>query len=82
MTGFEEAAIWLAAHAPKWRIKSGRSHLIAGESEGAPTRRVYDVVLGANSLDPQFQLEFDTETYGEGGSFLEAVQSAIGGLAQ
>ena len=74
MTGFDAAAEWLQANAPKWRIEASRSSLHPGGSAGAPTIQRVSVVLVQVSGDMTVSLQ------GDGVSHIAAVQAAVGGL--
>jgi hypothetical protein len=82
MTGYEEAAAWLAAWMPDWTIVRGEARLVPGMRAGAPTETVVEVVLGriprVNEVTGIVDYG-DVTLTGGGTSYLEAVHRAVGG---
>jgi hypothetical protein len=74
MNGFDEAAEWLRANAPDWRITSGRAFATAW-TVGTPTEEHVEVALALVGVPHQ-----QVELRGEGSSYVEAVRRAIGAL--
>ena len=73
MSGWEEARDWLAKHGAGWTIGMAKSTLQAGIEVGSPT--TLHVTVSLRRTDDE-----DVFLTGEGPSFLEAVQTAIGAL--
>ena len=86
-TGYDEAREWLAAHAPEWRIMQGEVALRPAYTIGGPTMQHVSVTLGqpphvsGDLSDGRYIVnDPDVSLMGEGATFLEAVQNAVGGL--